>query len=196
MRLSNIVLFVCASVACVSCDSMKGLTQPYDASAGQNPLDIAGGSSFQKSKPTGQADGSGLLAGDYVETSLPNTAFYASKPSAGSQPQGVLAQGVVLKVISPEGNFIQVQAMTGETGYVSNAAVVPQGLLTASVPLAPEVPPAGDPDPAGDGTAPGPEIPGLEPPATSPIPAKDPSGELKPGEPFVAPEPEIPGIQE
>lgn len=194
MHLSNIALFVSVSIACVSCSS---LTEPYDASSGQNPLDVAGGSTFGAPKKASGSDASGLLAGDYVETALPNTAFYATKPSSGSQPKGVLAQGVVLKVISPEGSFIHVQAMTGETGYVANAAVVPQGLLTASVPLAPEVPPAVEPqDPEGEAGAPEPEIPGLTPPDTSPIPATDPSGELKPGEKFVAPEPEIPGIQE
>ncbi|SHJ34404.1 hypothetical protein SAMN02745181_1828 [Rubritalea squalenifaciens DSM 18772] len=187
MRLSSFLLYLGPITACVSCGK---LNQPLEGGSGINPLDLAGGSSFTSSTPSsGDADiNGGLMAGDYVETSLPNTAFYASKPGPSTKPKGVLAQGVVLKVLTPEGNFIQVQAMTGEVGYVSNAAVVPQGMLTANVPLAPGAPPVVEPESPEDEPAPDPEIPGIQPPDEAP--------DVSPPDDTPAPEPEIPGIQE
>lgn len=192
------------------------MNEPLGDGAEINPLDLPGSLRAKRKSVAPDSLGSAFVAGDYVETSVPNAPFFSKFPGTGAAPTKVLAQGMVLRVVASEGAYLKIQNESGEEGYIANVMVVPQGLLVGGAPL-PDLPPVGPGEvpavPMED--APEPEISGLEPPISvdpsapappvaPPIPAdpdapavdKPADGAPKVEDPSVAPEPEIPGVEQ
>lgn len=211
MRLSTILLLGSVCFAATNCGVVKDLNKPLANEGGVNPLDPAGSTAFsQKTEPV-DANSAAFQPGDLVQTTSPNTAVFAAFPKSGAVPSGVLAQGVLLKVLAAEGTYLKVQTEQGNTVYVPNVLVMPEGMLVADMPLIadPAVPPAPEPAlpsevPAGDiGESPLPSAEDTAAPSDTPADAAvgDKPADAESIDPalkddFVAPEPEIPGIQE
>lgn len=127
----------------VSCsDFNRPLSSDYD------PLDSPGARRNVEVVDLGPT----YTPGHMVETTTSNTAFYASLPRGTEQPQKALPAGTILKVISSEGTYVQVEIESGEVGYVPSIMIAEKP-VAGQVPIVPLT--LGDPL---DGLAPEPEI--------------------------------------
>ena len=119
--------------------------------------------------------------GQWLETTLPSTAFFHSI-SANGQPSKTLPMGTVLKVISTEGTYVQVELESGDVGYVP-AIMVAERPAAGQVPIVPLGPDDFVPPPV-PGLGPIPGVGSAPEPEVSPLdvqPADGGAGALDPG---------------
>ena len=200
--------------------SLSRLNAPLEG--GFNPLDPPG---LRRLKAQRVETGVLFAEGTVLETLQPSSPLFREVPKGGDQPFAVLAQGIVLQTLGSDGSYVKVQTESGQVGYIPDAMVAPQALLTGSEQelLAADLTLNPDGVPL---VAPEPEIPSIEPPVSvgalqgassaAPLsPALDtivppiapsieapapeltpPSGENSSGRsPSIAPEPELPSIE-
>lgn len=151
---------VASTLAVVAMSSCSDMNRPLDS--GFNPLDSPGSRSEAEvvdvSTPA-------YTPGQWLETTIPSTAFFHSI-SANAQPDKILPVGTILKVISTEGTYVQVELESGDVGYVP-AIMVAERPAAGELPIVPVVPlgPDGvapDPVPGVGGPAPEPEVAPLD----------------------------------
>jgi len=99
------------ALSLVSCDFNTPLPNN-----GYDPLDGPGANGqFGIVEPQGPS----YLAGSFLQTTSPMTAFYSRFPSAMDQPDKTLPARVDVKVISTKGSYVKVEVVnTGDVGYV------------------------------------------------------------------------------
>lgn len=178
-----------------SCGVFKNLNQPL--SSDFDPLSAPGSSAVSEGAavvaPT-------YKAGQWVETSMPNAAFFRVIPQGNARADKILPVATPLKVVSMRGTYIKVELDSGEVGYVPQVMVIVRGggdqpsLVPDYGPIpAPVDPGVGAPQPI-----PGPGVPGVPPsvPGVPDVPAPAPIPDIPAPVPgFVTP-PTVPGITE
>ena len=153
-----------SSVALVSCGSWN---QPLDGS--YDPLSSPGS---QRPGATMDVTGPQYRAGQWLETSTPNTAFFPRSPRGNDQPNKVLPASTPLKVITTEGTYVKVELEDGAIGYVPTIMVAEKPLGT-QVPIVPEAPGNMVNPGAYSGRAPEPEVPPLSVEDATAVPMTD-----------------------
>jgi hypothetical protein len=103
------------------------------------------------------ATGPSYTPGQWLETTIPSTAFFSDEPKSNEQPRKLLSAGTVLKVISTEGTYVQVELESGDVGYVP-AIMVAERPTSGQLPIMPL-------GPDGDLDVP---VPGINTPAPEP----------------------------
>jgi hypothetical protein len=152
------VLSLLVPGAVVVLSSCADMNKPLEG--GYDPLDSPGS---RRNAPVVDVTGPAYTPGQWLETTIPSTAFYNTLPSPRSneQPSKTLASGTVLKVIATEGTYVQVELESGEVGYVPSIMVAEKP-VAGQVPIVPVGPDGLVPDAGFGGTAPEPEIPALD----------------------------------
>ena len=150
---------------------MSSFNDPLDGSF--NPLDSPGsGSGTAAVEDTGPR----YVTGQFVETTMPNTAFFGRVPRPNEQPSRTLASATPLRVISTQGTYVKVEMESGEIGYVP-AIMVGEKPSPNEIPIVPVTPGAVMPQPpvGPDGVerAPEPEIEPLSVEDASTVPMTD-----------------------
>ena len=165
VKMAIIPLYLGAcSVVLVSCGSWN---QPLDGS--YDPLSSPGG---QRPNATLDVTGPQYQAGQWLETSTPNTAFFPRTPRGDDQPSKVLPVSTPLKVITTDGTYVRVELEDGAIGYVPSIMVAEKP-LGAQMPIVPEAP-ANIANPSGySGVAPEPEVPPLSVEDATAVPMTD-----------------------
>ena len=149
------VMSLCLSgVVVIGLSSCGNFNKPIDSSF--NPLDSPGSA---RDVDVVDVSGPAYTPGQWLETTIPSTAFFSSLPSpnGNEQPDKTLPAGTVLKVISTEGTYVRVELESGDVGFVPS-------IMVAERPVAGELPivPVGP-----DGVVP-PNVPGIGGPAPDP----------------------------
>ncbi len=147
-----------------SCDSFN---QPLGS--GYDPLSSPGS---RQPDPTLDATGPQYGAGQWLETSMPNTAFYARTPRGNDQPSKVLPASTPLKVITTEGTYVKVELEDGSIGYVPTI-MVGEKRSTTEVPLMPAAPDSLTGSGGYSGEVPDPEVPPISVEDASSVPMTD-----------------------
>lgn len=147
------VMSLCLSgVAVIGLSSCGNFNKPIDSSF--NPLDSPGSA---RDAEVVDVSGPAYTPGQWLETTIPSTAFFSSLPGGNDQPSQVLPAGTVLKVISTEGTYVRVELESGDVGYVPSIMVAERP-ADGGVPIVPVGP---------DGVVP-PNVPGISGPAPDP----------------------------
>ncbi len=209
-----VLLTSCGSGSLTS--SLGRLNAPLEG--GFNPLDPPG---LRRLKAQRVETDALFAEGTVLETLQPSSPLFREVPKGADQPFAILAQGIVLQALGGDGSYVKVQTESGQVGYIPDAMVAPQVLLTGSEQelLAADLTLNPDGVPL---VAPEPEIPSIEPPVSvdvlqgssagapqdaalnsAPSSIEAPTPELTPpsganssgGIPSIAPEPEIPSIE-
>ncbi len=139
MSFSRLILFGAASALCISCES---LNQPLSNSSGFDPLGTPGAQSTREIvKDTGPR----FSAGSFVNTSIPDSAFFRSVPRGNASADRLLSSGESVKVIGQEKSYVKVELEDGSIGYIpsmmlaeplsSNARIVAGSGATSALPL-------------------------------------------------------------
>lgn len=149
--------------------SCADFNKPLDS--GFNPLDPPG---LRTEQDVVDVTGPAYTPGQWLETTIPSTAFYDDLPSANDQPKRQLEAGTVLKVISTEGTYVRVELESGDVGYVPSIMVAERP-AAGEVPVVPLTPDGVSAEPGG--LAPEPEVAPLEV-----APADGLPGRIDPGE--------------
>lgn len=171
MKTSAILGFGGLSCLLVSCGGMKGLNGPL--SSDFDPLSSPGTSSSSSDSPKVIAPT--YQAGQWVETVMPDAAFFRAIPQGNARADKVLPLATPMKVISTKGTHVKVELDSGEVGFVPEIMVIAKGGNSPS-PVAPDF-----------GPVPPPVDPALVPPDPG-VPV-DPTGTTVPPIPGVVPEP-------
>ena len=146
---------------------MSSLNDPLDGSF--NPLDSPGtAAATQVVEDTGPQ----YRTGQWLETSMPNTAFYSRTPRGNEQPQKMLGSNTPLRVIATEGTYVKVELEGGEIGYVP-AIMVGEKRSPNEIPIVPVSPENLVVPPSVGGLAPEPEIQPLSVEDASAVPMTD-----------------------
>ena len=89
---------------------------------GPNPLDTAG-------TQRGEANvvDTGFRAGEFVETVMPDTAFFAERPAGEAEADTLLDAGTVMKVVAFDGSYTKVERDNGAVGYVLTMMLIKEG---------------------------------------------------------------------
>jgi hypothetical protein len=150
---------------------MSSFNDPLDGDF--DPLDSPGSS---RSTGTVEDTGPRYQTGQFLETTIPNTAFFARMPRPNEQPVRTLASATPLRVISTEGTYVKVELESGEIGFVPTIMVgeKPSPNEIPIVPVTPEsVMPQPTVGPDGAYRAPEPEIEPLSVEDASSVPMTD-----------------------
>ena len=161
---------VASTLAVAAMSSCSDMNRPLDSSV--NPLDSRGSRDAEGVDVSIPA----YMPGQWLETTIPSTAFFYAI-SATAQPDKILPVGTVLKVITTEGTYVQVELESGDVGYVP-AIMVAQRPAAGQVPIVPLGPDGFVPDPVPGVVGPAPE------PEVAPLdvqPADGGPGALDPG---------------
>lgn len=147
---------------------MSSFNDPLDGSF--DPLDSPGSGRSAQVEDTGPR----YQPGQWLETSMPNTAFFLKVPRGNEQPSRTLVSSTPLRVIATEGTYVKVELENGEIGYVPSIMVgeKPSPNEIPIVPVAPDSllqPPTVGPG----GLAPEPEIAPLSVEDASAVPMTD-----------------------
>lgn len=147
---------------------MSSFNDPLDGSF--DPLDSPGSSRNTPVEDTGPR----YQTGQWLETSMPNTAFFPRVPRGNEQPTKTLVSATPLRVLAMEGTYVKVELENGEIGYVPTIMVgeKPSPNEIPIVPVAPESllePPMVGPG----GRAPDPEIEPLSVEDATAVPMTD-----------------------
>lgn len=177
MTISRIVLLGSGILFSVSCQSFN---QPISNDVGFDPLGKPGGN-LSKKKIDVQR-GPSFSPGSFVETSIPDSAFFTSLPRGNATADKLLKKGESVKVISQEKSYVKVELDDGSVGFVpammlsqpisSNARVVAGSGAPTPAPLViPELPdPIEDPGDPNDLPPPVPALSDTTPVAPLPAP--------------------------
>ena len=179
MKPSFVVIILGSLLVLSSCETMKSinLNRPIDTNTGYDPLDPAG-SRRQVNSSTVDTASARYKPGQWVETSMDNSAFFRQIPKGNAQADKVLKAATPLKVIATQGTYVKVQLESGAIGYVPEIMVAEKAASMTSdfPPVAPIDPSALDapvPDmviPEGD--APSFSLPDAPPSTTTPGPGR------------------------
>lgn len=128
-------------VSCGNVDSNSNTQVAYQDANKVHPLDPAGIHVVRLSGPSypeeSQISSDGTFhVGDYVEVMQDGAPLFATYPRSGARVKKALKSGVVLNVLGLSGKYMHVQSEDGDEGFIATSFVVPQGLLSANVPLA------------------------------------------------------------
>lgn len=98
-----------ALLSVVSCETMStplssGDFDPLRAPGSNNAAAAGSSTSFK--------------AGQFVRASIPNTAFFKSRPKGDADADKLLVLGTSMKVISNSGSYVKVELDSGEIGFV------------------------------------------------------------------------------
>ena len=148
---------------------MSSFNDPLDG--GFDPLESPGSSSgMAQVEDTGPR----YETGQFLETTMPNTAFFGGIPKANEQPMRTLASATPLRVISTQGTYVKVELESGEIGFVP-AIMVGEKPSPDEIPIVPVTPGNVLPQPTvgPDGLAPEPEIAPLSVEEASTVPLTD-----------------------
>lgn len=133
----------------------------YPISGDFDPLDSPG--SLRTTAPVEDA-GPLYQTGQFLETTMPNTAFFSRIPRPNEQPARTLASATPLRVIAMQGTYVKVELESGEIGFVP-AIMVGEKPSPNEIPIVPVTPgnvmPQPTVGPDGATLAPEPEIPPL-----------------------------------
>lgn len=161
-----------SSVCMCSCaDFMNSFNDPLNGDF--DPLDSPGSSGG-----IAQVEDAGprYRTGQFVETTMPNTAFFGRIPGPNEQPARTLASATPLRVISMQGTYVKVELESGEIGFVP-AIMVGEKPSPNEIPIVPVTPgnvrPQPEVGPGGSTLAPEPEIPPLSVEDASEVPLTD-----------------------
>ncbi len=184
-----------AFLSLAACDTMTGPV----SSGGYNPLLPAGSSNL--STPTTSTM---FSAGQFVRSSMDNTAFFKARPKGDADADKLLARNTSMKVISTSDSYVKVELDSGEVGFVPsvmledpNAAAQAPVTAPGEYQVYPPLPGSGQPlpviDPAGlppegaiptvidpDAPAETAPVPPVTPPTdqfAAPVPAVEPKAE-------------------
>lgn len=148
----------------VSCGSWnRPLNGDYD------PLSSPGS---RQPAATVDVTGPRYAPGQWLETSMPNTAFYPRTPRGADQPSKVLNVSTPLRVIATEGTYVKVELEDGSIGFVPTIMVSEKPAAT-EVPLVPSAPGELGPPANYSGLAPEPEVPPISVEDASSVPMTD-----------------------
>lgn len=150
---------------------MSSFNDPLDGDF--NPLDSPG-----TALGTAAVEDTGprYQTGQFVETTMPNTAFFNRVPRPNEQPARTLASATPLRVIATQGTYVKVELESGEIGFVP-AIMVGEKPSPNEIPIVPVTPgnvlPQPTIGPDGTGLAPEPEIEPLSVEDASTVPLTD-----------------------
>jgi hypothetical protein len=172
-----------AFLSLAACETMTGPV----TNGGYNPLLPAG--SGNRSTPTTSTT---FSAGQFVRTSMDNTAFFKTRPKGDADADKLLTRGSSMKVISTSDSYVKVELDSGEVGFVPSVMLEDPNAATQTPTTAPGeyqiYPPLpgngfGQPLPVVEPAGPPPEgaIPTVidpeAPAATTPVPPVEPKAE-------------------
>jgi hypothetical protein len=103
-----------AALSLVACDTMSG---PITRGA-YDPL-LPAGSAGTPAQRVGPA----FSAGQFVRSSMDNTAFYKSRPNGDVDADKLLKRGTSMKVISTANSYVKVELDSGEIGFVPSVMI-------------------------------------------------------------------------
>lgn len=182
------------SLGLVACETMNS---PITG-GGFDPL-RAPGTSVAPATSTGAA----FSAGQFVQASLDNTAFFKNRPKGDADADKLLKRGTSMKVISNSSSYVKVELDSGEIGFVPAIMLEDPNAVAASystrpgeyqvypplpgsgpVEPLPTIDPAGLPPEGAIPTVIDPEAP----PTTAPVPPiNQPTGDFAAPAPLVEP---------
>jgi hypothetical protein len=173
--------FSAVIVLCLTaCDTMTGPITSGDF----DPLRPPGGNSNLPA-----AQGPVFNAGQFVKSSMDNTAFFKNRPKGEADADKLLPRGTSMKVISSSDSYVKVELDSGEIGFVPSVMLEnPNAAFSA---------PSSNPNefqvypPVGGMAQPLPNVPAGEKPPEGAIPTViDPEAPVQPPAPAVEPKKE------
>jgi hypothetical protein len=183
-----------------SCGAMSGVRRPIGDGA-FDPLTGPGISSGNSSVDAlSHLGGVSYQPGQWVETSMPNSAFFREIPKGNATADKILQAGAPLKYISSKGIYLKVELESGDVGFVPEIMVADRSALPA-VPVLPggaarSNPPVADDEgfaPPVPAELPGATLPGAD--AVPVLPAVPPAPALPVAPPVVPDFPEPPKVE-
>lgn len=132
------VLSAAAALSLVWCASMNA---PLTSSGSFDPLSPAGGS-----VRTGTSTGSAFKAGQFVQATIDNTAFFNKRPKGDADADKLLTRNTSMKVISSDSSYVKVELDSGEVGFVPAVMVQDPSTAvtdTSGMVVYPPLPPGG-----------------------------------------------------
>ncbi len=108
-------LYTIAAFSLVACDNMSS---PISHSGSYDPLLPAG----SRNTPT-QSTVTTFSAGQFVRTSMDNTAFFKTRPNGNADADKLLKRGISMKVISNSGGYVKVELDSGEIGFIPSVMI-------------------------------------------------------------------------
>ncbi len=112
MIFPRLVLLGTISLLSVACES---LNQPLSNSSGFDPLGTPGARSIRQ---VVQDTGPSFSAGSFVNTSVPDSAFFHKVPRGNATADKLLSSGESVKVIGQEKSYVKVELEDGSIGYI------------------------------------------------------------------------------
>jgi len=202
MKTSPLFTLGALALLSASCGAFKNFNQPL--SSDFDPLSAPGSSQASQGAavvaPT-------YKAGQWVETAMPNAAFFRVIPKGNARADKILPVATPLKVISTKDTYVKVELDSGDIGFVPEIMVIIQG-ASAQPPLGPDygpIPPPVEPGLGSPTEIPGPGVPGLPPSipdvpsvpgADLPPPLPPVPGNATPDVPPTVVPPTVPGVTE
>lgn len=114
-----------AALSLVSCGTFS---DPLSSSGTFDPRRAPGSGLNNADTRYGQE----IYPGQFISTSIPNTAFYKNKPKDGEDADKLLNVGTNMKIVSDDEAYVRVELDNGEVGWVPSVMV-----LSSSSNLAP-----------------------------------------------------------
>lgn len=170
-----------SAVVCLGMVACETMNSPITEGGTFDPLRAPG-----TNQTPSLASGPTFKAGQFVQASLNNTAFFKTRPKGDANADKLLKRGTSMKVISNSSNYVKVELDSGEIGFVPSIMLEDPKMVASSSTLPgeyqvyPPLPSSNVPveplpliDPAGlppDGAIPtiiDPEAPSSLPPDTS-----------------------------
>jgi hypothetical protein len=117
-----------AVLGLAACDTMTGPMTGGDF----DPLQAPGSNAI-----TTVSTGPSFKAGQFVRSSMDNTAFFKTRPQGDADADKLLGRNTSMKVISTSGSYIKVELDSGEVGFVPGIMVedptaAPDPMMTAN----------------------------------------------------------------
>ena len=182
MKTPKNLLLSGVALGLASCGAIKNVQQPLSDNGSFDPLSGPGNQSSSSSRSSNLNASSGVsfTPGQWIETSMPNSAFFKVIPKGDATADKVLQVGAPLKYISTQGSYVKVELDSGDVGYVPEIMVTDRAAAASLPNIPPPIVPDAPPIPDEDGFVP--VAPGEIPGATLPVPS--PSSTV-PGTPSV-----------
>lgn len=119
---SRLVFFVGIVLSISACDTIN---RPI-TSGDFDPLRPPGGAELSRSVVPA------FVAGQFVQSSMDNTAFFKNRPVGDAEADKMLTRGTSMKVISMNESYVKVELDSGEVGFVPSVMLEdPSAMLSA-----------------------------------------------------------------
>lgn len=131
MKLKSFLSIALASFTAVSCGVLDNFNKPLNDDV-PDPLATPFTKKKSKTKSSSEAETkkvevSPYSVGEFVETSIPNAAFFKEIPKGDAMADRILPVATPVKYVSKKGKYIRAELENGQVGYIPTIMIAKKG---------------------------------------------------------------------